>query len=182
MINISYDIKEYRKQLFNIANDGNVIVELGCHVGNTTKQILDKFDNVRIISVDNSPEAIDKMEKLADEYSNLTFISGDVRRHEILLKAFRLAQKCDILSVDLGGGYHPDTVFKVFYIWSSTFKPTHSLIRNKGLVDFCNSASPTFILSHSSVKILNHRKAIWNLTLMKEFLLKLKNLNYGHLL
>lgn len=123
MINISYDIKEYRKQLFNIANDGNVIVELGCHVGNTTKLILDKFDNVSIIAVDNSPEAIDKMEKLADEYSNLTFISGDVRRHEILLKAFRLAQKCDILSVDLGGGYHPDTVFKVFYIWSSTFKP-----------------------------------------------------------
>ena len=136
MINISYDIKEYRKQLFDIANDGNVIVELGCHVGNTTKLILDKFDNVSIIAIDNSPEAIDKMEKLADEYSNLTFISGDVRRHEILLKAFRLAQKCDILSVDLGGGYHPDTVFKVFYIWSSTFKPTHSLIRNKGLVDF----------------------------------------------
>ena len=47
MINISYDIKEYRKQLFDIANDGNVIVELGCHVGNTTKLILDKFDNVK---------------------------------------------------------------------------------------------------------------------------------------
>ena len=126
MINISYDIKEYRKQLFDIANDGNIIVELGCHVGNTTKLILDKFDNVSIIAIDNSPEAIDKMEKLADEYSNLTFISGDVRRHEILLKAFRLTQSCDVLSVDLGGGYHPDTVFKVFYIWSSTFKPTHS--------------------------------------------------------
>ena len=81
------------------------------------------------------------MEKLADEYSNLTFISGDVRRHEILLEAFRLTQSCDVLSVDLGGGYHPDTVFKVFYIWSSTFKPFHSIIRNKGLVDFCNSAA-----------------------------------------
>ena len=81
------------------------------------------------------------MEKLASEYSNLTFISGDVRRHEILLEAFKLTQNCDILSVDLGGGYHPDTVFKVFYIWSSTFKPIHSLIRNKGLADFCNSAS-----------------------------------------
>ena len=84
MINISYDIKEYRKQLFDIVNDGNVIVELGCHVGNTTKLILDKFDNVKIIAIDNSPEAVGKMEKLADDYSNLTFISGDVRRHEIL--------------------------------------------------------------------------------------------------
>ncbi|WP_299523518.1 class I SAM-dependent methyltransferase [uncultured Methanobrevibacter sp.] len=140
MIKISYDIKEYRKELFNILNNGNNIIELGCHVGKTTKLILDKFDDINIISIDNSPEAIAKMEKLTNNYSNLTFISGDVRRHEILLEVFKLIQDCDILSVDLGGGYHPDTVFKVFYIWSSTFKPNHSIIRNKGLVDFCNSA------------------------------------------
>lgn len=46
---------------------------------------------------------------------------------------------CDVLSIDLGGGYHPDTVFKVFYIWSSTLKPRVTLIRNKGLIDFVNS-------------------------------------------
>ena len=141
MINISYNMKEYRHELFNIANVENTIIELGCHVGKTTKLILDKFEDVNVIAIDNSPEAVDKMEKLASEYSNLTFISGDVRRHEILLEAFKLTQNCDILSVDLGGGYHPDTVFKVFYIWSSTFKPIHSLIRNKGLADFCNSAN-----------------------------------------
>ena len=141
MINISYNMKEYRSELFNIANDESTLIELGCHVGKTTKLILDKFEDVNIIAIDNSPEAVDKMEKLASEYSNLTFISGDVRRHEILMEAFKLTQNCDILSVDLGGGYHPDTVFKVFYIWSSTFKPTHSLIRNKGLADFCNSVS-----------------------------------------
>ena len=93
MINISYDIKEYRKQLFDIVNDGNVIVELGCHVGNTTKLILDKFDNVKIIAIDNSPEAEGKMEKLEEDYYNLTFITSDVRRQEILLEAFRYTQK-----------------------------------------------------------------------------------------
>ena len=40
----------------------------------------------------------------------------------------------------MGGGYHPDTVFKVFYIWSSTFKPTHTIIRNRGLLEFLNSS------------------------------------------
>lgn len=141
MINISYDIKEYRKQLFDIANERNTIIELGCHVGKTTELILDKFEDVHLISLDNSPEAIDKMEKLTSKYSNLTFIFGDVRRHEVILEVFKLVQNCDILSVDLGGGYHPDTVFKVFYIWSSTFKPVNSIIRNKGLVDFCNSVN-----------------------------------------
>ena len=64
MINISYNIKEYRKELFNIADDGNTIIELGCHVGNTTKLILDKFENVNIIAIDNSPEAVGKWKNL----------------------------------------------------------------------------------------------------------------------
>ena len=49
--------------------------------------------------------------------------------------------RCDVLSVDLGGGYHPDTTFKVFFIWSSTLKPRVTIIRNRGLLDFIHSAS-----------------------------------------
>ena len=46
----------------------------------------------------------------------------------------------DVLAIDLGGGYHPDTVFKVFYIWSSTFKPKHTVIRNRGILEFVKSS------------------------------------------
>ncbi|MGZ7070343.1 MAG: SAM-dependent methyltransferase, partial [Methanobacterium sp.] len=49
-------------------------------------------------------------------------------------------KRCDVLSVDLGGGYHPDTTFKVFFIWSSTLKPDITIIRNRGLLDFVNSS------------------------------------------
>lgn len=86
--------------------------------------------------MDNSPEATEEINKL----SHVMFINGDVRRHEILLEVFKTVQSCDLLLIDLGGGYHPDTVFKVFYIWSSTFKPKHTIIRNRGLVEFFNSA------------------------------------------
>lgn len=139
MIQLSYDIKEYRKQLLNTIKEGDVIIELGCHVGRTSALILDNLDECTLICLDNSPEAIDSMAKIADSNKNITFISGDVRLHDKIEEVFNLVQKCDVLSVDLGGGYHPDTVFKVFYIWSSTFKPTETLIRNKGLIDFCNS-------------------------------------------
>ena len=58
-------------------------------------------------------------------------------------------EKIDVLCVDLGGGYHPDTVFKVFFLWSSILKPRVSLIRNRGLIDFVNSSDTTEnILSH----------------------------------
>lgn len=132
MIKLSYNVKNYRKDLLELVEEEDTVIELGCHIGRTTKLIP---DDCNVIAVDNSPEAIDEMNKL-----DVDFISGDVRLHEVLAEVFKITQKCDILAIDLGGGYHPDTVFKVFYIWSSTFKPKHTVIRNRGLLEFFNSA------------------------------------------
>ena len=133
MIKLSYDIENYREDLLDLVKSGDNVIELGCHVGGTTK-LLPKDCN--IIAIDNSPEAIEEMAKL----SHVKFISGDVRLHDILAEAFKIIQSCDVLAIDLGGGYHPDTAFKVFYIWSSTFKPKHTVIRNRGILEFFNSA------------------------------------------
>ena len=133
MIKLSYDIKNYRKDILDLIKPGDSVIELGCHVGGTTK-ILPSSSS--IVAVDNSPEASGKMDKI----DNVKFINGDVRLHETLALVFKITQKCDILAIDLGGGYHPDTVFKVFYIWSSTFKPKHTIIRNRGLLEFVNSS------------------------------------------
>ena len=62
MIKVSYNIKKYRNQLFEVINSGDTIIELGCHVGTTSRMILDNFENITLISIDNSPEAIAKME------------------------------------------------------------------------------------------------------------------------
>ena len=133
MIKLSYDIKNYRKDLLDLVKSGNTVIELGCHLGGTTRLIP---PDCKIIALDNSPEAVDEMAKL-----DVDFISGDVRRHEIIGEAFKITQSCDVLAIDLGGGYHSDTVFKVFYIWSSTFKPKHTVIRNRGILEFFNSAT-----------------------------------------
>ena len=133
MIKLSYDIKNYRNNLLELVKPGDDVIELGCHLGGTTR-LLPKTAN--IIAVDNSPEAVGEM----NSFENVSFINGDVRLHEVLAEAFKLVQKCDVLAIDLGGGYHPDTVFKVFYIWSSTFKPKHTVIRNRGILEFFNSA------------------------------------------
>ena len=133
MIRLSYDINNYRNDLVELIKPGFKIIELGCHLGGTTRLI---NKDSQVIAVDNSPEAVEVMENM----ENVKFISGDVRRHEILAEVFSITQKCDILAIDLGGGYHPDTAFKVFYIWSSTFKPTHTVIRNRGILEFFNSA------------------------------------------
>jgi hypothetical protein len=131
MIKLSYDIEKYRNDLKNLVKSGDTVIELGCHLGGTTRL----FADCNVVAVDNSPESVDVM----SEFEKVEFISGDVRRHEVLANVFKLVQSCDVLAIDLGGGYHPDTVFKVFYIWSSTFKPNHTVIRNRGLLEFFNS-------------------------------------------
>ena len=134
MIKLCYDVNDYRTQISGAINEGDTVIELGCHTGNTSKVILE--NDVRLIAIDNSPEAGEEMNKL-----DLTFINADVRLHDTISEVYKLTQRCDVLAIDLGGGYHPDTVFKVFYIWSSTFKPKSTIIRNRGLVEFYNSIS-----------------------------------------
>jgi len=144
MIKIVYDIKVYMEVLRDIIQADDVVVELGCHVGNSTRIISKLNNNGRIFALDNSPEAVKPMESLEKENPNLEFTRADVRLHETLetlAEKIRDVGRCDLLSVDLGGGYHPDTVFKVFFIWSSTLKPRNTIIRNRGLLDFVHSSS-----------------------------------------
>ena len=139
MIKLSYDMKVYRQHLREVLEKTDNVVEFGAHVGKSSEIILYKLTTGRLISIDNSPEAIEPMERLSRYNDNFTFISGDVRLHETLEQVAKMIDRCDVLSIDLGGGYHPDTVFKVFYIWSSTLKPRDVLIRNQGLIDFVNT-------------------------------------------
>jgi hypothetical protein len=144
MIKIVYDIKVYRQVLSGIIKKDDVVVELGCHVGNSTRIIRGLSPEGTLISLDNSPESVNAMKSVTDEYPNVEFLKADVRLHETLEEvAIKIKDigRCDVLSVDLGGGYHPDTTFKVFFIWSSTLKPRDTIIRNRGLLDFIHSAS-----------------------------------------
>ncbi len=140
MIKVVYDIKVYREALEDIIQKGDVVVELGSHVGNSTRIMARLADEGKIFALDNSPESTESMHKVEKEHRNVKFRRADVRLHETLEDVAREIGSCDVLSVDLGGGYHPDTTFKVFFIWSSTLKPRETIIRNRGLLDFINSA------------------------------------------
>jgi SAM-dependent methyltransferase len=151
MIKIAYDIKVYRELLKNIIKEDDVVVELGCHVGNTTRIISQLAPHGKIIALDKSPQSEEKLQELVKEKGNsIEFIRSDVRLHETLEDVDKKVNEmggCDVLSVDLGGGYHPDTTFKVFFIWSSTLKPRNTIIRNRGLLDFLHSASSSEIIT-----------------------------------
>lgn len=141
MIKIVYDIKVYREVLKDIIKADDVVVELGCHVGNSTKIMSSLAPTGKIIALDKGSESPKSMKALINDHTNIQFLNGDVRLHETLEEVSNIIQECDVLSVDLGGGYHPDTTFKVFFIWSSTLKPRDTIIRNRGLLDFVKSAS-----------------------------------------
>jgi hypothetical protein len=146
MIKIVYDIKIYREALKDMIKADDVVVELGCHVGKSTGIITQLAPKGKIISLDKSPESAKSLEVLQREYPQLEFMKRDVRLHETLEEVVQKIKSCDVLSVDLGGGYHPDTTFKVFFIWSSTLKPRNTIIRNRGLLDFIQSSSSSEVI------------------------------------
>ena len=88
MIKLSYDVKKYRSDIAELVKDDNTVIELGCHVGRTTRTLP---ETCNIIAIDNSPEASKEMEKL----SYVNFINEDVRLHDTLLKVFKITQSCD---------------------------------------------------------------------------------------
>ncbi len=141
MIHLSYDRQKYQEDMINNIKTFDNVVEIGCHIGTSTK-IISKLNQDGIVyAFDNSPESSKAMNNLGIEYGNIKFYNADVRNEEVLYNFVEDCEKIDVLCVDMGGGYHPDTVFKVFFIWSSVLKPRVSLIRNRGLIDFINSST-----------------------------------------
>ncbi|WP_455646016.1 methyltransferase domain-containing protein [Methanosphaera sp.] len=143
MIYISYDRKQYQKDMIDNIELFDNVVELGCHIGTSTKIISRLNQDGTVYAFDNSPESIEAMNNLGIEYQNIEFFMADVRDEELLYNFTKKYDKIDVLCIDLGGGYHPDTVFKVFFLWSSILKPRVTLIRNRGLMDFINSSTST---------------------------------------
>lgn len=141
MIKIVYDINIYREALNEIIKDDDVVVELGCHIGNSTRIISQLTPKGKVVALDKSPESPESMKTIIKDHGNIKFLNKDVRLHTTLEDVLKEIKSCDVLSVDLGGGYHPDTTFKVFFIWSSTLKPRDTIIRNRGLLDFVQSSS-----------------------------------------
>ncbi len=160
MIHLSYDRREYQQDMIDNIKLLDNVVELGCHIGTSTKIISRLNQDGTVYAFDNSPESYEAMNNLGIEYRNIEFIQADVRKKELLYKFKEEHEKIDVLCIDLGGGYHPDTVFKVFFLWSSILKPRISLIRNRGLTDFINSSTSRENISSSEGFLSSSSNAI----------------------
>ena len=114
MIKISYERSDYQQDMIDNIKLLDIVVELGCHIGTSTKIISNLAQDGSVYAYDNSPESIQAMNKLNIEYKNIIFKKADVRDKQVIYDQASKDDKIDVLCVDLGGGYHPDTVFKVF--------------------------------------------------------------------
>lgn len=149
MIHISYNRDVYQEDMIKHVKLLDNVVELGCHIGTSTKILSRLCQDGTVYAFDNSPESVEAMHNLGIEYRNIEFKQLDVRDKKSLYEFSKKCDNIDVLCIDLGGGYHPDTVFKVFFLWSSILRPRVTLIRNRGLMDFVNtSISSENILSN----------------------------------
>ncbi len=138
MISIVYNVEKYRRLLNNEIKKGDIVIELGPHLGKGTLSYLERTKLT--IVVDKSSQSENCFEEIKESYLNLRFIKGDVRSFSTVEKIMEITRKCDLMAIDLGGGRFPDTVFKVWATWSGIFEPENSIIRNRGLAEFVQRA------------------------------------------
>ena len=138
MISIVYNVEKYRKLLNKQVKKGDVVIEIGPHSGKSTLSYVSKT-KLTVVG-DIAIQSKIAFKNILKEHKNLIFIEGDARSFDTIKKVIKITKNCDFLAIDLGGGRYPDTVFKVWAVWSGIFKPKNSLIRNRGLGEFIKRA------------------------------------------
>ncbi len=135
MISICYGRERYHELLSETAGPADTVIEIGPHTGASTKAVASRAG--RVIAVDKASQAEKAFNKKPE---NVEFVRGDVRLFKTVDKVLSLVKSCDLLTIDMGGGRFPDTVFKVWAVWSGVFKPRDSVLRNRGLGEFIRRA------------------------------------------
>ena len=135
MIKIVYDCERYHDVLRSVAQPEDLAIEIGPHVGGSTKALASAC--AKVISVDKAEQAEAASGRFPD---NVSFVRGDVRFFSTVAEVLKLTKSCDVFAIDMGGGRFPDTVFKVWAVWSGVFKPRDAVIRCRGLAEFIKRA------------------------------------------
>lgn len=138
MISVVYEVGRYRELLSKTVRDGDVVVEIGPHTGGSTIPYVGRAKLV--VAVDKAEQARRRFHSISRKHSNVVFVKEDARGFEAIKKVLAHTKSCDVLAVDLGGGRHADTVFKVWATWSGVLKPRDSLIRCRALAEFLQRA------------------------------------------
>ena len=138
MIEIAYEVGVYRRLLEEHVREGDVVIELGPHTGVGTRSYAKKAKLA--VAVDIGTESEGPFKRITGDYPQVHYIQADARSFDTIKEVMKLAGKCDVLAVDLGGGRYPDTTFKVWGAWSGVFQPRDSIIRNRGIAEFLQRA------------------------------------------
>ncbi len=138
MISLVYRSRLYRELLDKYVKPGDVVIEIGPHVGSATKLY---FGRTKLtVAVDIGVQSEAAFRKLGENSSNLFFLRDDARSFDAVKAVLEKTQRCDVLAVDLGGGRFADTVFKVWAVWSGVFRPRVSVVRNRSIAEFVQKA------------------------------------------
>jgi hypothetical protein len=138
MISVVYSSKLYRELLDKSVKPGDVVIEIGPHIGSATKRYCARTSIT--IAIDKGAQSEAAFGSMQGKNPNLFFIRDDARSFDAVKKVLEKTQRCDVLAVDMGGGRFADTVFKVWAVWSGVFRPRHSIIRNRSIAEFIQKA------------------------------------------
>mmetsp|Transcript_5955 Transcript_5955/g.10818 ORF Transcript_5955/g.10818 Transcript_5955/m.10818 type:complete len:252 (-) Transcript_5955:24-779(-) len=124
------EVSEYRAAVLSLVTSADVVLEIGSHVGGTTKVIASVAG--RVVGVDQQPELVAEARQTHPEIQFENFDAFDSSRLIALVKALE-PQKFTKVFIDISGSRDLATVFKLMDLVDKTVCPEAMVVKSQAL-------------------------------------------------
>mmetsp|Transcript_49150 Transcript_49150/g.117085 ORF Transcript_49150/g.117085 Transcript_49150/m.117085 type:complete len:258 (-) Transcript_49150:92-865(-) len=125
---ICEEVGEYRAAALQLVNSKDVVLEIGCHVGATTKVIATKAK--RVVGLDQKAMLV---EQARINHPHITFEIGDAfeAQQVIRLQESVRPDSFSKIFVDISGSRELSTVIRMLVMYESTLKPELIIVKSQ---------------------------------------------------
>ncbi|CAE6973631.1 unnamed protein product [Symbiodinium sp. CCMP2592] len=123
------EVSEYRAAVLALVNSNDVVLEVGSHVGGTTKVIASVAG--RVVGVDQQPELVAQARQNYPEIQFENFDAFDSTKLVALAKS--LPQRITKVCIDISGSRDLATVIRLMDLIDKTINPDIMLVKSQAL-------------------------------------------------
>jgi SAM-dependent methyltransferase len=130
------NVGTYRRYARNLPRAEDIVIELGCADGQTTRYLARRA--ALVVAVDSAPAVIAAARERNQGRGNIHFVAADA---DEVGRVAAVAGAADLLFVDVGGSSPPWIGYKLARQYRDMFLPRAVVLRSKELNDFVRAVT-----------------------------------------
>eukprot|EP01059_Diplonema_ambulator_P000017 TRINITY_DN10006_c0_g1_i1.p1 TRINITY_DN10006_c0_g1~~TRINITY_DN10006_c0_g1_i1.p1 ORF type:complete len:329 (+),score=55.30 TRINITY_DN10006_c0_g1_i1:585-1571(+) len=124
------DVADYRAVIPEVVKEGDVVLEVGCHEGVTTRRIARAVGETgRVYGVDTSEVCIERSKVVYQNEENLSFHVGDALDVSSLIK-LAAPRRYDVVFIDISGSRDLETLLPLMEAYEAALRPRTLVVKS----------------------------------------------------